>query len=288
LIGIKVKKNLQANAAIDKFGRLQKFALERPMIEIHKLSCAYDAQMVLRDLDLSLAADEFTVLVGPNGAGKSTLVYALLGFLPALQGEIRLFGKALAGYKRSELARLIAFVPQESVFQFDYPVRDIVLMGRYPYLGLMQSWLPADLEAVDSVLEQLQLSELAGRFYSQLSGGEKQRVLIARALAQATPYVFLDETLSQLDINHQVEITALLRGIVRSSGKGILLISHNLNLGANFSDRMVFLAEGKVLGSGTPEEMMRPALLRELFGMELQTMLNPASGKPNLLYPGSP
>ncbi|MDD4223525.1 MAG: ABC transporter ATP-binding protein [Candidatus Cloacimonetes bacterium] len=258
------------------------------MIEINKLSCAYDAQMVLRDLDLSLAADEFTVLVGPNGAGKSTLVYALLGFLPALKGEIRLFGKPLASYKRSELARLIAFVPQESVFQFDYPVRDIVLMGRYPYLGLMQSWLPADLEAVDSVLEQLQLSELAGRFYSQLSGGEKQRVLIARALAQATPYVFLDETLSQLDINHQVEIVALLRGIVRSSGKGILLISHNLNLGANFSDRMVFLAEGKVLGSGTPEEMMRPALLRELFGMELQTMLNPASGKPNLLYPGSP
>jgi len=240
------------------------------MIEVTKLSCAYDAQMVLRELDLSLAGDEFTVLVGPNGAGKSTLVYALLGFLPALKGEIRLLGKPLDAYKRSELARLIAFVPQESVFQFDYPVRDIVLMGRYPYLGLMQSW------------------RLAGRFYSQLSGGEKQRVLIARSLAQNTPYILLDETLSQLDINHQVEIMALLRGIVRASGKGILLISHNLNLGANFADRMVFLAGGRVLGSGTPEEMMRPGPLRELFGLELQTMLNPASGKPNLLYPGVP
>ncbi len=258
------------------------------MIEVKALSCAYDAQPVLRDLDLSLAAEEFTVLVGPNGAGKSTLVYALLGFLPTLSGEIRLFGKPLGSYKRSELARLIAFVPQESVFQFDYPVRDIVLMGRYPYLGLMQSWLPADLEAVDSVLAQLQLERLADRFYSQLSGGEKQRVLISRALAQNTPYVFLDETLSQLDINHQVEIMAMLLEIVRANGKGILLISHNLNLGANFADRMVFLAKGRVLGSGSPEEMMRPAPLQELFGMELQTMLNPASGKPNLLYPGSP
>lgn len=258
------------------------------MIEVMKLSCAYDAQPILRDLDLSLAAEEFTVLVGPNGAGKSTLVYALLGFLPALTGEIRLFSKPLGGYKRSELAKLIAFVPQESVFQFDYPVREIVLMGRYPYLGLMQSWFPEDLAAVDRVLEQLQLADLAGRFYSQLSGGEKQRVLIARALAQATPYIFLDETLSQLDINHQVEIMAMLRDIVRSNGKGILLISHNLNLGANFADRMVFLAEGKVLGSGTPEEMMRPEPLRRLFGLELRTMLNPASGKPNLLYPGCP
>ncbi len=257
------------------------------MIEVKNLSCAYDTELVLRELDLSLGAEEFSVLVGPNGAGKSTLVYALLGFLPALSGEIRLFGKPLSSYKRSELARLIAFVPQESVFQFDYPVRDIVLMGRYPYLGLMQSWLPADLEAVDEVLEQLQLSDLAERFYSQLSGGEKQRVLIARALAQNTPYICLDETLSQLDINHQVEIMGMLRGVVRNSGRGILLISHNLNLGANFADRMVFLTRGQVLGSGTPEEMMCPGLLKELFGMELQTMINPASGKPNLLYPGN-
>lgn len=257
------------------------------MIEVTKLSCAYEVRMVLSELSLSLKTGEFTVLAGPNGAGKSTLVYALLGFLPALKGKISLFDKPLGSYKRSELARLVAFVPQESVFQFDYPVRDIVLMGRYPYQGLMQSLLPSDLEAVEDVLCRLQLGDLAGRFYSQLSGGEKQRVLIARALAQDTPYIFLDETLSQLDINHQVEIMAMLREIVRSSGKGILLISHNLNLGANFADRMVLLAQGTVLGSGSPEEMMQPQLLRELFNMDIQTMINPVSGKPNLLYPGS-
>ncbi len=256
------------------------------MIETTKLCCSYGAEPVLRDLDLSLPEAEFTVLVGPNGAGKSTLVYALLGFIKAQSGEISLFGKSLSSYKRPELARLIAFVPQESVFQFDYCVGDIVLMGRYPYLGLMQSWLQSDFEAVDRVLEQLQLSALGHRFYSQLSGGEKQRVLIARALAQDTPYIFLDETLSQLDINHQIEIMEILGNISSQSGKGILLISHNLNLGANYADTMVFLTNGRILGSGSPQAMMQPSLLQALFGIPLQVMLNPDSGKPNLLYPG--
>jgi len=274
-------KRLLTKTALDR-----KRDWEKDMIEVKKLGCAYDNHFVLRELDLRLNSDEFTVLVGPNGAGKSTLIHALLGFMPILEGEVSLFDRPLASYRRSELARLTAFVPQETFFQFDYPVRDIVLMGRYPYLGLMQSWLPGDLEAVDKVLEQLGLSEFADRFFSQLSGGEKQRVLIARALAQETSYIFLDETLSQLDINHQVEIMARLREIVHQSGKGILLISHNLNLGANFADKMVLLSRGRVLGSGSPEKTMQPRLLQELFGLELQTMLNPVTGKPNILYPG--
>lgn len=266
----------------------RKYAKGKKMIEVKNLTCSYGAEPVLKDLDLVVPGSRFTVLVGPNGAGKSTLVYALLGFLKALEGEIRLFGQPLSSYKRPELARLIALVPQETHFQFDFTVREMVLMGRYPYLGLMQSWLPEDRDAVDGVLEQLQLADLAGRFYSRLSGGEKQRVLIARALAQDTRCIFLDETLSQLDINHQVEIMEILGRISSESKKGILLISHNLNLGANFADTMVFLSRGRVLASGPPEEMMRPQLLQKLFGINLQTMLNPASGKPNLLYPGKP
>lgn len=271
---------------VDRIRHPQKLNHRCDMIDVKKLCFSYGAELVLRDVDLNLPEQEFTVLVGPNGAGKSTLVYALLGFLRALEGEISLFGKALSAYKRPELARLIAFVPQESVFQFDYSVGDIVLMGRYPYQGLMQTWTAQDRQLVDGILEQLQLEALAERYYSQLSGGEKQRVLIARALAQGTRYIFLDETLSQLDINHQTEIMDILRQISHQSGKGILLISHNLNLGANFADTMVFLAQGRILGSGSPEQMMRPDRLQELFGIPLQTMLNPASGKPNLLYPG--
>ena len=191
------------------------------MIEIENLCCAYEDELVLKDVDLTLPENEFTILAGPNGAGKSTLIYALLGFLKPRKGKVRIFDKPLNSYKRIELAHLVSFVPQESVFQFDYPVRDIVLMGRYPYLGLTQSWMPKDYEAVDRVLEQLSLQAFANRFYSQLSGGEKQRVLIARALAQDTRYIFLDETLSQLDINHQIDIMILLRKILAENKKDL-------------------------------------------------------------------
>ncbi len=257
------------------------------MIEIKQLCCGYGEQPVLRELELTLPEKDFSVLAGPNGAGKSTLLYALLGFLKIQRGEIRLFGKTLGSYKRAELAHLISYVPQECVFQFDYSVTDIILMGRYPYLGLMQAWLPEDHQTVDRVLGQLDLRHLAERFFSQLSGGEKQRVLIARALAQDTRYIFLDETLSQLDINHQIEIMDILRQINHQQGKGILLISHNLNLAANYARSMVFIREGRILGSGSPEEMMSESILQELFGIPLPVVANPFSGKPNILYPGS-
>ena len=256
------------------------------MIQAQSLCCGYGEIPILRDLDISLREDEFAVLAGPNGAGKSTLLYALLGFLRPQAGKIELFGRELRSYKRSDLARLIAFVPQESHFQFDHSVFDTVLMGRYPYLGLMQSWTAQDREFVVNVLASLGLESLSRRFYSELSGGEKQRVLIARALAQDTRYIFLDESLSQLDINHQIESMELLRRINRNEGKGILLISHNLNLAANYADTLIFLKEGSVLGTGLPAEMMDPSRLEALFGMRLGTLINPSSGIPNLVYPG--
>ncbi|MDP2173283.1 MAG: ABC transporter ATP-binding protein [Candidatus Cloacimonadaceae bacterium] len=256
------------------------------MIEIKRLSCGYTDQMVLKGMDLCLREEDFAVLAGPNGAGKSTLLYAMLGFITAQQGSISFYGKDLHRYKRVALAKLIAFVPQESFFEFDYPVAEIVLMGRYPYLGVMQSWLPEDRLIVDKVLAQLGLESFSKRYFSELSGGEKQQVLIARALAQDTKFIFLDETLSQLDINHQIEIMNLLREIHLNHGKGVLLISHNLNLAANYAGKMIFLKDGCVLADGNPKDLMQPQLLRELFGIELQTMINPLSGMPNIIYPG--
>lgn len=256
------------------------------MIEASGLVCGYGETSILKGLELSLREDELAVLAGPNGAGKSTLLYALLGFLRVRAGSVKLFGRDLAGYRRSDLARLIAFVPQESHFQFDHSVADTVLMGRYPYLGLMQSWTAKDREISTRVLDSLGLLELSQRMYSELSGGEKQRVLIARALAQDTRYIFLDESLSQLDINHQIECMELLRRIHLEEGKGILLISHNLNLAANYADKMIFLKDGLVLGAGAPAQLMNPDTLKGLFGMHLQTSHNPYSGVPNLVYPG--
>jgi iron complex transport system ATP-binding protein len=163
--------------------------------------------------------DSFSVLIGPNGAGKSTLLYAILGFVKLGSGAVWVCGKDIRSYHRLELARLISYVPQVVVFQFDYLVEDIVLMGRYPWLQMMQSWSNEDRQLVHGVLEQMELLELRNRYFSQLSGGEKQRVLIARALAQNSRFIFLDETLSQLDINHQIEIMKMLKTIRQIPGR---------------------------------------------------------------------
>ncbi len=257
------------------------------MIQIENISCGYIEQDVLSGLSLNILTEDFSVLIGPNGAGKSTLLYAIMGFIHLQGGRVLINGKDLKTYKRIELAKLISYVPQETVFQFDYCVEEIVLMGRYPWLKLMQSWTEEDRYIVKQILEKLELHSLANRFYSQLSGGEKQRVLIARALAQETDFIFLDETLSQLDINHQIDIMQMLSDINRQMSKSILLISHNLNLAANYAQRLIYLKGGKILGVGDPNTMMSPELLRELFGIELHTILNPGSGKMNILYPGA-
>lgn len=255
------------------------------MIELKEIRYSYDQEPVLNGLSVVLSQKDFTVILGPNGAGKSTLLYTIMGFLKPQSGEILLEGKSLSAYKRGELARKMAFVAQESVFSFDYTVQDMILMGRYPYQGLLENLAPRDLEMARKAMASLGLTEYAQRWYSQLSGGEKQRVLLARALAQETDYILLDESLSQLDINHQIEIMSLLSRIQKEQGKGIVLISHNLNLAANFASRMILLKQGVLMGSGNPEEMMQPELLQQVFGLELQTTLNPLSGRMNILYP---
>ena len=250
-------------------------------------SLFYGDKTILRDLELSVSKGERILIVGATGAGKSSLLKTLNLMNQSYEGSILLQGEDLRGYEPEVLRSRICLVMQEPFLE-PGTVQE-ALDAPLHYHALRHRDLTGRDQRVKNLFKSFQLGlELMDQSSEKLSGGEKQRVLIARSLAQNTPYILLDETLSQLDINHQVEIMALLRGIVRASGKGILLISHNLNLGANFADRMVFLAGGRVLGSGTPEEMMRPGPLRELFGLELQTMLNPASGKPNLLYPGVP
>ncbi|PKN79356.1 MAG: ABC transporter [Candidatus Cloacimonetes bacterium HGW-Cloacimonetes-1] len=256
------------------------------MIKIADISCGYDQKEVITGLSMDLRRSDFSVIIGPNGAGKSTLLYAIMGFITLKCGSIEIEGKDLQQYARRELAKIIAYVPQETIFQFDYSVRDIVLMGRFPILQVMQSYGDEDRASVDRVLSQLGLYELRERYFSQLSGGEKQRVLIARALVQETDYIFLDETLSQLDINHQIEIMQLLREIHFERQKSILLISHNLNLAANYAENMIFIKSGAILGSGTPDEMMTEDMLMRLFEIELQTMINPQTQRRNMIYPG--
>lgn len=255
------------------------------MIDIQNLFCGYRNNEVLRDVSLKIPEKGLSVLLGPNGAGKSTLLFAIMGYLKASSGSIVIKDKDLRDYSRAELAKIIAFIPQEQKSEFDYSVLDTVLMGRYPFMKLMQKYTEEDIQAAEDTLAMLNLSALKDRWLNQLSGGEKQRVYIARALIQETPFIFLDESLSHLDINYQIEIIKLLKDIVLTQNKGVLLISHNLNLSANYADLMILLKEGRLHSFGKPESIMKEDILSDVFSIPLKTMDNPGSGLPNILYP---
>lgn len=256
------------------------------MIEINEINCGYEKPDVLKQLTLSIRDKDFAVILGPNGAGKSTLLYSIIGYLPLRQGSISIKGKPLAEWHKKELAKVIALIPQETVMPFDYSVEELVLMGRYPWLELMQCYSRQDYELVLDILSKLNLDKIADRYYTQLSGGEKQRVLLARALAQQTEVILLDESLSQLDINHQVEMMQLLYDINRKDGKCIVLVSHNINLAANVSSHLIFLKEGRLIANGSPEQVLTQCRLKELFEIELTLQENPLSKRPNLIFPG--
>jgi len=256
------------------------------MIEINDLTCGYGDMDVLHGITLRIERQDFAVILGPNGAGKSTLLYALNGYLQRRQGTILIRGKALEHWHKKDLAKVIALIPQETAMPFDYTVEEMVLMGRYPWLELMQSYSAQDLQIASDIMQKLDLTALKDRFYSQLSGGEKQRVLLARALAQQTEVILLDESLSQLDINHQVEFMQLLCGINKQDGKCIILVSHNINLAANVSSHLIFLKNGRLLAHGAPAEVITQEKLKELFEIELTLMNNPLSRRPNLIFPG--
>jgi iron complex transport system ATP-binding protein len=256
------------------------------MIRIHDLSCGYDGFEVLHAVNLEIRAGDFAVILGQNGAGKSTLLHTLTGYLPVRQGAVFIKGIPLGKWHKRDLAKTLALIPQETVLPFDYTVEELVLMGRFPHLELLQNWSHQDYALVGEIMQTMDIAQLKDRFYSQLSGGEKQRVLLARALAQETEIICLDEALSQLDINHQVCMMQLLYDVNRKHGKTIILISHQINLAANLASRLIFLKSGKVVGQGAPAEVLTSAMLKTVFEVDLLLQTNPLSGRPNLVFPG--
>ncbi|MGD9497708.1 MAG: ABC transporter ATP-binding protein [Armatimonadota bacterium] len=235
------------------------------VLQARALHCGYDGRPVLRGVDLALYRGEFAGLIGPNGSGKTTLVRALAGRLPAQAGEVLLEGRPIAARPRREAARLLAVVPQISTPPFEFTVREIVAMGRTPHLGRLQPERPEDREAVERALRLTDVLELGQRPVTELSGGEFQRAVIARALAQEAPVMLLDEPVTHLDIGHQVGIFDLLARLNREEGRTILCVSHDLNLAAQYCDRLIALDEGVVVASGSPDEIVTEELVGRLY-----------------------
>jgi len=224
------------------------------------------SRTILGPLDLEVRAGETLVIVGPNGAGKTTLLRLLTGLLRPRSGEISWRGRPYAELSRRELARRIAYVPQIRPARVPLTVEEVVLLGRYPHLSALQ-WAPraSDFAAVDEALSRVGAEELRKRRVDELSGGERQAVFIAAALAQEAELLVLDEPTIHLDARHQSDLAGLLHGLAGESERTVVLATHDLNLAGLLGDRLLALEGGRILASGRPAEILRPDLLESLF-----------------------
>ena len=246
------------------------------MLQVDNVSFAYErtrrrgAIRVLDEVSLSVNRQAVVGLIGPNGTGKTTLLRIVAGRLKPLAGRVLVDGLDASRLTRHELARRIASVPQETQPVFDFTALDVVLMGRYPHLGAFELERPADLAIAREAMAATGTGALEARPFGSLSGGEKQRVVIASALAQEAPLLLLDEPTASLDLRYQVEISVLLRVANRTRGVTMDLSTHDLNLAAALCSELILLKQGRVMASGATERVLTPAAIRELYDVDAE------------------
>lgn len=237
------------------------------MVELKNLCASYPHKEALQNVSLTFFPGKVTVLLGPNGCGKSTLLRAVLGFVDRTGGEVLADGVPVGTLSPKELARKIAYLPQSR------PVPNIsayrmVLHGRFPYLGYPRCYRKEDHQAVKKALERVKADAFAQRLLPELSGGERQRVYLAMALAQDTQTILMDEPTTYLDVQHQMEVAALARQLAEE-GKAVVLVLHDLCMALRFADEIAVLSEGRLVKAGTPDEVYRSGVLKEVFGVDV-------------------
>ena len=238
-------------------------------VKFEKLHFGYNRKReILHGIDLTLPANKFIAILGPNGCGKTTMVKQINQILHAQIGTVRVGDRMVSKLEPSELAKMIAYVPQMTSGVMNGSVMDTVMLGRRPYI----QWKPTDedLEIVAKALIRLNISHLSQRLFNQLSGGQKQTVLIARALAQAPDIYLFDEPVSFLDVRNQLEIMAIGRELVEQDGKTVIMVLHDLNMALRFADHVVMMKEGSVFAQGTPAEVITEENILAVYGTHAQ------------------
>jgi iron complex transport system ATP-binding protein len=255
-----------------------------PLLEATAVRHAYGALTVLDSVDAALWPARLHVIAGPNGAGKTTLVRVLSGVLRAQEGAVRLRGRPIRSLGRREIAHELAIVPQELLVPFPYTVREMVAMGRAPRLGPLGREGPEDRRSVDRALTRLGLDGFAQRRFPTLSAGEKERVALARALAQEANVLLLDEPTAHMDLGHRVHTFEWLRGWIQEAPdlRSVLVVTHDLVLAARFADELVLLHRGRVVAAGIPSDVLTPGRIAEVYGVEAEVTQD-ADGKPALV-----
>jgi iron complex transport system ATP-binding protein len=250
------------------------------IVEVKNLTYHYGELAVLQHINFEIAEGEFIGIIGPNGAGKSTLLKLIAGLLTD-KDHIFLGGIPLQNYTRKNLAKIIGYVPQETEFSFAYPVSEVILMGRYPYMKRFAYYSEKDKMIMKEAMRILDIERYENRNFQELSGGEKQRVVIAGALAQEARLIILDEPTSALDLHHQISIYRTLKNLQREKNTTILIVTHDINLAAQFCQRIILMADSKIIGDGKPEDVLRFRQLQEIFGVKVYIDINPMT---NSLY----
>ncbi|MFJ5361533.1 Fe(3+) dicitrate ABC transporter ATP-binding protein FecE [Pectobacterium sp. CHL-2024] len=243
------------------------------------LTAGYGDKRILDGLSLSLPAGKITALLGPNGCGKSTLLKCFAKLLTPESGAIQLDGKPLSAFSARQLSRHLALLPQQHLTPEGITVRDMVAYGRSPWLSLWGRLSQDDRQRVQLAMEKTHIVDLADKRLTDLSGGQRQRAFLAMLLAQDTPVVLLDEPTTYLDINHQVELMKLLHEL-NQAGKTVVTVLHDLNQASRYCDHLVMLAGGRVMAQGSPHEVMKPALLQQVFSIDAEIHAEPVSGQP--------
>ena len=246
-------------------------------ISIENVSFSYglSEENLLNEINLNIEKGKFIGILGPNGCGKSTLLKVILKYLHPRQGIIKIDNKELKEYSQPELAEILSFVPQKSALTMPLTVEDVVYMGRVPYIK--NRWIGfdrEDREKVEKIMRMLKIDQFKNRVIFSLSGGEFQRVLLARALVQNTNIMLLDEPTSALDMNYALEIMKLTSYFVKNENLTAVMVLHDLNLASMYCDSIILLKEGKIAYEGTPKELFRPEILEEIYGFNCEVIEN--------------
>ena len=241
------------------------------MIEIKNLCIEYDGKKALNDISLNFEEGRLTVLTAPNGGGKSTLLKAAAGLQEMKSGSIRIDGREIGDWSRTELARKVAYMSQNRNTP-NIQAKKMVLHGRFPYLSYPRKYRKEDYEAAAEALRQTDAEELANRFVPELSGGQRQRIYLAMTLAQGTDAIFLDEPLNFLDVKHQTELLKLARRLA-DEGKTVVLVIHDIRLALQEADTIAVLQDGKLIASGTPEEVYASGTIQKVFEVDIDFVM---------------
>lgn len=253
-----------------------------PVLNVADMGFRYESIWAVRHVDLTVDSGELTGIVGPNGSGKTTLLRVADGILAPQEGGVHVKGRPIGDYSRANLAEEVAMVSQESHFRFSFTSIEVVLMGRFPHLRRFQFEGTRDMEVAREAMGATQCLELADRGIHELSGGEKQRVLLARALAQEPSLVLLDEPTAFLDLRYKREIFQLIASLTKSRGCSAVVVSHDLDLAAQYCDRIILMREGHIYVAGPPEEVITTSNVEAVFGCPVVVDRNPVTNSPRV------